>query len=92
LKFVDDEFNALKLMNRLDAIRLMLLLAAAKFADVVDEKLKDPARITKSSCRDPHGWRQLTRVNLANVLDEGLMIGERATIRDSGIEIGTRCT
>jgi hypothetical protein len=32
------------------------------------------------------------RVNLANVLDEGLRIGGRAMTRDSGIEIGTRCT
>jgi hypothetical protein len=29
-------FNTLKLMNCLDAIHLMLLLAAAKFADLVD--------------------------------------------------------
>jgi hypothetical protein len=34
----------------------------------------------------------LTRVNSANVLDEGLWIGERATTRDSEIEIGTRRT
>jgi hypothetical protein len=40
---------------------VLLLLAAAKFADLVDENLKDPARITKSSRRDPHGRRQLTR-------------------------------
>jgi hypothetical protein len=32
------------------------------------------------------------RVNSINVLDEGLRIGGRATTRDSGIEIGTRCT
>jgi hypothetical protein len=31
-------------------------------------------------------------VNLANVLDKGLRIGGRAMTRDSGIEIGTRCT
>jgi hypothetical protein len=38
-------------------------------------------------------WAKLvTRVNSANVLDEGLGIGGRATTRDSGIEIGTRCT
>jgi hypothetical protein len=55
------------------------------------EKLMDPARITKSSRRDPHGRRQLTRVNSTNVLDEGLRIEGRATTRDSGIEIGTRC-
>jgi hypothetical protein len=35
---------------------------------------------------------QVTRVNSTNVLDEGLRIGGRATTRDSGIEIGTRCT
>jgi hypothetical protein len=34
----------------------------------------------------------LTRVNSANVLDEGHRIGGRAMTRDSGIEIGTRCT
>jgi hypothetical protein len=34
----------------------------------------------------------LTRVNSINVLNEGLRIGGRATTRDSGIEIGTRCT
>jgi hypothetical protein len=56
------------------------------------EKLKDLARITKSSRRDPHGQRQLTRVNSTNVQDEGLRIGGRAMTRDSGIEIGTRCT
>jgi hypothetical protein len=48
--------------------------------------------MTKSSRRDPHGQRQLTRVNSTNVLDEGLMIGERATTRDFGIEIGTQRT
>jgi hypothetical protein len=36
------------------------------------KKLKDPARMTKSSRRDPHGRSQLTMINLANVLDEGL--------------------
>jgi hypothetical protein len=34
------------------------------------------------------GW-VVTRVNSANVLDEGLMIRGRATTRDSGSEIGT---
>jgi hypothetical protein len=34
----------------------------------------------------------LTRVNSANILDEGLMIGGRATTRDFRIEIGTRRT
>jgi hypothetical protein len=56
------------------------------------EKLKDPARMTKSRRRDPHGRRQLTRVNSINVLDEGLRIEGTATTRDSGIEIGTRHT
>jgi hypothetical protein len=32
------------------------------------------------------------RVNSINVLDEGLRIGRKATIRDSGVEIGTRRT
>jgi hypothetical protein len=48
--------------------------------------------MTKSGRRDPHRRRQLTRVNSTNVLDEGLRIGGSATTRDSGIEIGTRCT
>jgi hypothetical protein len=48
--------------------------------------------MTKSSRRDSHGRHQLTKVNSTNVLDEGLRIEERATTRDSGIEIGTRCT
>jgi hypothetical protein len=48
--------------------------------------------MTKSSRRDPHGRRQSTKVNLTNVLDEELRIGGKATIRDSGIEIGIRCT
>jgi hypothetical protein len=69
----------------------LLLSAAAKFADLL-EKLKDPAWMIKSSRRDLHGRRQLTRVNSANVLDEGLRIGGRAMTRDSGIEIGTRRT
>jgi hypothetical protein len=56
------------------------------------KKLKDPVWITKSSHRDPHGRRQLTRVNSTNVLDEGLRIGGRATTGDSRIEIGTRRT
>jgi hypothetical protein len=34
----------------------------------------------------------LTRVNSTNVLDEGFRIRGRATTRESGIEIGTRCT
>jgi hypothetical protein len=38
------------------------------------------------------GNAHVTRVNSTNVLDEGLRIGGRATTRDSGIEIGTRCT
>jgi hypothetical protein len=32
------------------------------------------------------------RVNSANVLDEGLWIGRKATTRDSGSKIGTRRT
>jgi hypothetical protein len=48
--------------------------------------------MTKSSRLDPHGRRQLTRVNSINVLDEGFWIGGKATTRDSGIEISARCT
>jgi hypothetical protein len=46
----------------------------------------------KSSRRDPHAQRQLTRVNSANVVDEGLWIGGKATTRDSESEIGTQRT
>jgi hypothetical protein len=80
------------LMTNSAKVIWLLLLAATKFADLVDKNLKDPARITKSSRHDPHGRRQLTRVNSANVLDEGLRIGGKATTRDFGIEIGTWCT
>jgi hypothetical protein len=76
-------------MIRREAIWL-LLLVAAKFADLVDEKLKDPAQMIKSSRRYPHGRRQLTRVNSINVQE--FWIGKKATTRDSGIEIGTRRT
>jgi hypothetical protein len=48
--------------------------------------------MTKSSRHDPHGRRQLTRVNSKNVLDEGIWIERKATTRDFGSEIGTRCT
>jgi hypothetical protein len=34
----------------------------------------------------------VTRVNSTNILDEGLRIGEKTITRDSGSEIGTRCT
>jgi hypothetical protein len=48
--------------------------------------------MTKSSHRDPHGRHQLTRVNLTNVLDEGLMIGGRGRQMNSKIKISqTRC-
>jgi hypothetical protein len=33
-------------------------------------------RIHDSNAQDPHGRRQLTRVNSTNVLDKGLRIGE----------------
>jgi hypothetical protein len=48
--------------------------------------------MTKSSRRDPHGRRQLMRVNSAIVVDEGLWIGGKVTTRDSRSEIGTRRT
>jgi hypothetical protein len=35
---------------------------------------------------------KVTRVNSANVLDEGLRIGGKTTTRDSGSEIGIRRT
>jgi hypothetical protein len=37
---VVDEVEALELMNRLDTIRLLLLPAAANFADLVDGKVE----------------------------------------------------
>jgi hypothetical protein len=63
---------------------LLPLSAATKFADLVDENLKDPAQMTKSSPRDPHGRRQLTRVNSTNVLDEGLRSGEEQQLEIPG--------
>jgi hypothetical protein len=39
-----------------------------------------------------HVFRLVMRVNSANVLDEGLWIGGKATTRDFGSEIGTRRT
>jgi hypothetical protein len=59
-------------------------LVNEKFADLVDESLKDPARITKSSHRDPHRRRQVTRVNSTNILDEGLRSGEEQRLEISG--------
>jgi hypothetical protein len=56
------------------------------------ENLKHPAWMTKSSRRDPHGRRQLTRVNSTNVLDDGLWIGGKATTRNSRSESDTRRT
>jgi hypothetical protein len=46
----------------------------------------------KYPCSRPRAGGSLTRVNSTNVLDEGLRLGGRTTTRDSGIEIGTRCT
>jgi hypothetical protein len=56
------------------------------------ENLKHPAWMTKSSHRDPHGRRQLMRVNSTNILDDGLWIGGKATTRDFGSESDTRRT
>jgi hypothetical protein len=43
-------------------------------------------RIHDSNVQDPHGQRQLTRVNSANVLDEGLKIGERGRQMNSKVK------
>jgi hypothetical protein len=44
-------------------------------------------RIHYSNTHDPHGRRQLTRVNSANVLDEGLRIGGRGRQINSKVKI-----
>jgi hypothetical protein len=51
-----------------------------------------PARIIKSNRCDPHGRRQLTRINSVNVLNEGLWIGGKTITRDFRNEIDTRRT
>jgi hypothetical protein len=48
--------------------------------------------IRKRFVLDRFSLLPVTRVNSTNVLDEGHRIGGIATTRDSGIEIGTRCT
>jgi hypothetical protein len=53
---------------------------------------KEKKNYAKSGTKRSLFRLRLTRVNSTNVLDEGLRIGRRATTRDSGIEIGTRCT
>jgi hypothetical protein len=58
-----DEVEALKLMNRLDAIRLLLLSAAAKFADLFDGKV-DGSR--------PDNKIQSPRSPWSAPIDEGL--------------------
>jgi hypothetical protein len=50
---------------------------------------KHESRISNATTRKK---QLVTRVNSTNVLDKGLMIGGRATTRDSEIEIGTRRT
>jgi hypothetical protein len=44
-------------------------------------------RIHDSNAQGPHGRRQLTRVNSANVLDEGLRIGGRGRRMNSKVKI-----
>jgi hypothetical protein len=44
-------------------------------------------QIHDSNTQDPHGWRQLMRVNSANVLDEGLRIGGRGRWMNSKIKV-----
>jgi hypothetical protein len=44
-------------------------------------------QIHDSNAQAPHGQRQLTRVNLANVLDEGLRIGGRECQMNSKVKI-----
>jgi hypothetical protein len=43
------------------SMKNLLILSMKNLLISPMEKLKDPARITKSSHRDPHGRRQLTR-------------------------------
>jgi hypothetical protein len=51
-------------------------------------KAKKP-RIHDSNAEGPHGQRQLMRVNLANVLDEGFRIGGRGHRMKSKVKIQT---
>jgi hypothetical protein len=44
-------------------------------------------QILDSNAQGPHGRRQLTRVNSANVLDEGLRIGGRGRQMNSKVKI-----
>jgi hypothetical protein len=44
-------------------------------------------QIHDSNAQVPHGWCQLTRVNLENVLDEGLRIGIRGCQMNSKVKI-----
>jgi hypothetical protein len=44
-------------------------------------------QIHGSNAQAPHGRRQLTRVNSANVLDEGLRIGGRGRQMNSKVKI-----
>jgi hypothetical protein len=49
-------------------------LISVEFWTVVGWKRKS-RRIHDSNAQAPHGRRQLTRINSANLLDEGLRIG-----------------
>jgi hypothetical protein len=66
---VVDEVEALELMNRLDVIRL-LLSAAAKFTDLVDEKLADIADGKVEGSR-PDNKIQSSRSPRSAPIDEG---------------------
>jgi hypothetical protein len=61
-------------------------LVAVDFQVVVGWKRKS-RRIHDSNGQGPHGRRQLTRVNSANVLDEGLRIGGRGRQMNSKVNI-----
>jgi hypothetical protein len=61
-------------------------LVSVDFQVVVGWKQKS-RRIQDYNAQGPHGWRQLTRVNSENVLDEGLRIGGRGHRMNSKVKI-----
>jgi hypothetical protein len=62
-------------------------LVSVDFQVAVHWKQKS-RRIHDSNAQSPNGRRQLTRVNLANVLDEGLRIGGRGRQMNLKVKVG----
>jgi hypothetical protein len=71
---------------RLKIYGLKRYLVTIDFRVAVDWKQKN-RRIHDSNAQGPHGRRQLTRINLANVLDEGLRIRGRGRRMNSKVKI-----